>query len=123
HLHVRNVDAAAIAFHADLDVVVDHPFHGHQNLHAFSLGLWSWAKRRARASTGASTMAPSNRKAPSPCAAAATSTRRAQALCSSLGPRAALTGATWAGCMHSLAPKPKRRARRASAPRRSVSCN
>ena len=34
HLDVRKFDAGAIRFHADLHVVVHHPFDGHQYLHA-----------------------------------------------------------------------------------------
>ena len=74
----------------------------------------AWRSRsRARATTGASTMRPSTRAA-APLPAAAT-TRSAQASCSAVGRKAALTAATWRGWMHSLPPKPKRRARASSA--------
>ena len=36
HLHVRELDAAAVRLHPDLDVVVDHPLDRDQDLHGFS---------------------------------------------------------------------------------------
>ena len=37
HLDVGELDARAVGLHADLDVVIDHPLDGHQNLHASKL--------------------------------------------------------------------------------------
>jgi hypothetical protein len=33
HLHISKLDARAIRLHADLDVIVNDPLHGHENLH------------------------------------------------------------------------------------------
>jgi hypothetical protein len=35
HLDVGELDAGAVRLDADLDVVIDHPLHGHQNFHNF----------------------------------------------------------------------------------------
>jgi hypothetical protein len=33
HFDIAEIDAGLIRFDADLDVVVDHPLHGHEHLH------------------------------------------------------------------------------------------
>ena len=37
HLDVGEFDAGAVRLDANLDVVVDHPLHGHQNFHEFPI--------------------------------------------------------------------------------------
>jgi hypothetical protein len=36
HLDVGKIDAGTIRFHADLNVVVNYPLHGHEDLHRFA---------------------------------------------------------------------------------------
>jgi len=51
HLDIGEFNAGSVALDPDLDVVIDHPFHRHQNLHRpsfvlnlISLADWLWAR-------------------------------------------------------------------------------
>ena len=76
--------------------------------------------RRAARTTGRSIMRPSSWAAPGE-AASASSTRRARSTACVVGKSAVWIAATWAGWMHSFAPKPCRRDHARSASRRASS--
>src|SRR3546814_12975687 len=71
----------------------------------------------ARSITGKSTIFPSSLKAYDPLVSAWDTTRVAQSSSWDDGANALCTPSTWAGCMHSITPKPISQAKRAAAAR------